>query len=390
MKKNVLIINHSLQQGGIVRSLITALEAIDPDRYNITLYVHRDQQELVSFLPDHLKLVVNHDTNHYFRHPRAVLLQAAQRLFSLLRDTKRYQKATEALNRCIHDQKILHPVKDYFYNSSVDIVISYCIDICTEIALTIPAEKHYVFFHSSNPDFHRDMTERCFPQYDKIVAVSPGVEAVLREGFPSMQEKIICISNYVNKKTLSASAREKTVFAEADERIRICSCGRLDPEKGFDLAVEAARILQSKHLDFVWYFVGDGSNRKQLETRLKAYTLQDRIVITGFLLNPYPYLGGCDIYVQPSYEEAQPLAVMEAMILGKAIVSTETVGGKTILENGKKGVLTPITAEGLADGIETLIRSPERRRSFENLYSDEDDLKAKQEYETAWDRLLSE
>ena len=120
------------------------------------------------------------------------------------------------------------------------------------------------------------------------------------------------------------------------------------------------------------------------------YHLNGHIVITGFMQNPYPYIAGCDIYVQPSYEEAQPLAVMEAAVLGKAIVSTETVGGKTILENGGKGVLTPITAEGLAEGILRLADDPALRRSYEDRYTREDDLRAQQAFAAAWDRLLSE
>ena len=67
MKKRILIINHSLQQGGIVRSLIAAFHVIDPHKYDITLYVHRDQPELASLVPQNVRVVVNHDTHHYYR-----------------------------------------------------------------------------------------------------------------------------------------------------------------------------------------------------------------------------------------------------------------------------------------------------------------------------------
>ncbi len=130
--------------------------------------------------------------------------------------------------------------------------------------------------------------------------------------------------------------------------------------------------------------------RQKLEKMISEYGLTTNIRITGFLENPYPYTLGCDIYVQPSYEEAQPLAVMEAQILGKPIVSTNTVGGKTILEDGKKGVLTDFTAESLADGILSLIGSPEKRAAFSNLFTAEDDRRNRTVYAEKWDALLSE
>ena len=52
-----------------------------------------------------------------------------------------------------------------------------------EMALLIDADRHYVFFHSEEADFHKDITTRSFPKYDKIVAVGPGVEILLRENF---------------------------------------------------------------------------------------------------------------------------------------------------------------------------------------------------------------
>ena len=390
MKKRILIINHSLQQGGIVRSLIAAFHVIDPHKYDITLYVHRDQPELASLVPQNVRVVVNHDTHHYYRRPKAVFLQILQKLLMLLRAKDLTKKITDKLNRLIHNYKIKHPQKDCFKKEHFDIVIAYSVDICTEIALNIPADRQYAFFHSSKIEFHRDMTERCFPQFDRIVAVSSGVEAVLNEGFPSLRDRTVCLSNFVDGETLRALSQETNVYKDYTTGFRICSCGRLSHEKGYDLAVEAAQILKNRNFDFVWYFVGDGSERGNIENRILELSLQDHIRITGYLLNPYPYVGGCDLYVQPSYEEAQPLSVLEARVLGKAIVSTDTVGGRTILENGKKGILTPISAKGLADGIETLLTDPERRRSFENLYTQEDNLREKQTYEAAWNRLLSE
>ena len=389
MKKKILIINHSLQQGGIVRSLISALSVIDSDKYDVTLYVHRDVPELKSLLPSYVKLVVNRDGNHYYRLPKAVALQAAGKVFTVLGDKKRAAKINDRLNAYVRSRKVLHPLRDYFRDESFDAVIAYSVDICTEIALTIPADRHYAFFHSSKADFHRDMTERCFPQFDRIIAVGGGVEAVLREGFPELDGKIVRLDNFTDAVELKRLSEEKSVYPAGHDKSVICSCGRLTKEKGFDLAVGAAAILKKRGIDFKWYFVGDGDDRGALEKSIADNGLNDDIAIIGYLLNPYPYMAGCDIYVQPSYEEAQPLAIMEAFMLGRAIVSTDTVGGRTILKDGELGVIAPVTAEGLADGVGKLLTDPEYRASLENKYGPADAERDRQRFSDAWEELLS-
>ncbi|MBQ6117705.1 MAG: glycosyltransferase, partial [Clostridia bacterium] len=148
--------------------------------------------------------------------------------------------------------------------------------------------------------------------------------------------------------------------------------------------------LKNRGVSFLWLLIGDGAQREQIERLTREKKVADKIYITGFLKNPFPYMNACDIYVQPSYEDSQPLALLEAQILGKPLVSTETVGGKTILENGKKGVLTPFTAAGLADGICSLLSDAERRASLANLFRPEDETRNKQAYVAGWEALLSE
>ena len=74
-------------------------------------------------------------------------------------------------------------------------------------------------------------------------------------------------------------------------------------------------IVKEKNIDFGWYFVGDGPERTKLENKITEYGLMNNIIITGMQENPYSYIGACDIYVQPSYEESFGLTIKEAQIL---------------------------------------------------------------------------
>ena len=99
----------------------------------------------------------------------------------------------------------------------------------------------------------------------------------------------------------------------------IVSVGRLSNEKGFDLAVEASKILKDKNINFRWYFIGDGNQREALEQKIKSYQLQNHVLLLGLKDNPYPYIKKAKIYAQTSRFEGKSIAIDEAKILRKPI-----------------------------------------------------------------------
>ena len=392
-KRKILFINDSAWSGsGVFRSLQQVLEHISYDKFDATLFVYVNgpvEQTMLSALPSAVKVVISEDKTHYYRFPDIAFLYVLSRIFSLLR----FQKGEEYLRRRTR-QRIRRKrnqllAKKYFKNTGFDVLVANTVPHCSEIGQFIRADKKYVVYHSSREQFFPSATKEALRRFNGMVAVSESVFALLARIYPDDANKLRLITNYVDAEKLREQAREYPLPEHTDIHV-ICTCGRFSKEKGFDLAAEAARILKEKGFDFIWYFVGDGGERQRIADMIEKWGLSDRIVLTGFLPNPHPYIGGCDIYVQPSREEAQPLAVMEARCLGRAIVCTETLGGETVLQNGEYGVLTSISAEGIASGVESLLASAERRAAFENLYTQEDYLREKHEYEEAWDRLLSE
>ena len=134
---------------------------------------------------------------------------------------------------------------------------------------------------------------------------------------------------------------------------KILSIGRLENVKGFDMAVEAAKILQDKKIDFEWLIIGEGSERKNLETLIGKYALNNKMKLLGLKDNPYPYLKGCDIVVQSSRFEGKSIALDEAKIFGKPIISTNY---PTVYDQLSKdeGMITEMNPEAIAEGISAL------------------------------------
>ena len=390
MKKKILFINPSLRQGGVEHSLVTTLKLLDPDKYDITLYVYNDMTDLMPEVPEYVRVIVRPDNTKYFRKPYSVLKYLQFRIYGLSGDKKKAESARGKMYAFIHRKKTEYPHKELFSRDHFDVIVSYSLHIGTEMGLKIDADRRYVMMHSSDPEYHREIIEGALDKYDKIIAVSESVAGVYREAYPSLADRIITIPNYVDaERTLRLADAEAELPIPDDAEWIIATCGRISHEKGFDLAVDAAAILKNRGVSFRWLFIGDGADREKIEKAVSDGRLEKEIMITGFQSNPFPYMKAAMIYVQPSYEEAQPLVLLEAMILGTPIVSTKTVGGRHILEDGKKGVLADFTAVSLAEGILSLTGSPEKRDAFSNLYSPDDNMRERQGYINRWESLLS-
>ena len=349
-KRKVLIAVHQLNLGGAQKALIAALDAIDYQENDVTLYVRKNRLDLLPQVnPNVSSVIVNEDRTKYYNRPYALLLEALIRAGKLLgRDTAalREKQLDYIVNRQ-YDSEQRHYFAD---NPHFDVAVAYLQGYTAGfVAKVIRADRKVLFFHNSTDSNHA-LHERILPQFETIVCVSPGAMQAVAGFYPAFADKMTVIENHVDAAQIRQQAEEYTpAFPEG--KTVLCSCGRLTKEKGFDLAVRAAALLRDKGLDFRWYFIGDGPERPKIEAMIAENRLTDRIEITGLQENPYPYYRHCDIYVQPSYEEAHSLSVIEAGILQKPIVSTATVGGKCLIDDGTDGLLAEIDPVPLADAI---------------------------------------
>ena len=75
MKKKLLIVAHHMTIGGVQKSLISALKALDYDKYDVTLYLRKNRTDLIPFIDERVNIIINKDPNRYYRKPSAILLQ---------------------------------------------------------------------------------------------------------------------------------------------------------------------------------------------------------------------------------------------------------------------------------------------------------------------------
>lgn len=80
----------------------------------------------------------------------------------------------------------------------------------------------------------------------------------------------------------------------------LVSIGRLNTQKGFDLAIQAAKIIEEKGVEFTWFIIGEGEDEQMLREQIKKERLDDSVKLVGIRKNPYPYIRYADVFVQPS------------------------------------------------------------------------------------------
>jgi len=387
-KNSILFVTNHLTIGGVQKSLVTALNSIDYSKHDVTLYVRKKRLALLPYINENVKVIINDDQTKYYRKFSSVMQIIVAFLWGLVKNDKQAEERINTLETAIKNQRMDYEKKHFFTHIKYDIAISYYSGYTAEFVLkNIQAKEKIVFYHSSTDEQH-DLHERLYPAFNKIVAVNSSVKDNLSKWYPHVAGKIAVIDNCIEYQEIRQKARETTITKQPGITM-LCSCGRLATVKGFNLAVEAASILKKRQVQLIWYFVGDGPERRVIEKAIVNKGLEKHIIITGMLDNPYPYIKACDIYVQPSYEEAFGLTITEAKILCRPVVSTSTVGAREQIVHRENGYLTDISSEGLASGIMQLITDEALRQKIVAFLRSVDYSQDYDAYKKQWAKLLA-
>src|SRR5690606_24582283 len=200
-----------------------------------------------------------------------------------------------------------------------------------------------------------------FEKLDKIFTVSPSCEQILNEEFPEFARKTSVMYNVVSTQLLRRMAAETV---EMEDSIKLVSVGRLHHQKGFDIAIDACRLLVDRGYDIRWYVLGEGSERQRLERLISENNLAEHCLLLGTRSNPYPYMANADIYVQPSRFEGKAISIDEAKILCKPIVVANFSTVRDQITHGVDGLISELDPIALADTIQMLVDDAALRDRF--------------------------
>jgi glycosyltransferase involved in cell wall biosynthesis len=196
---------------------------------------------------------------------------------------------------------------------------------------------------------------------DRVVAVSDGqAQRVRQAGVPSSRLTIIR-----NAARLAAFAGTNP---DCRNRLRnyfpsdlpishiILAAGRLSPEKGFGVLLNAMTEVLKVHSQAGLVVFGEGTERSLLEGQIRQLGLGQRVRLPGFTQELDSLFAGSDVVVLPSFTEGLPNVALEASAAGVPVVATAVGGTPEVVADGKTGFLVPSGQPGeLAQPLNRLL-----------------------------------
>lgn len=390
MKKKVLILSHALELGGAERSLIGLLDALDPEMWDVDLFLLRHAGELLSSVPEHITLLPEVKAYTVLARPMKqtlkeghLLLTGARALAKFFsRNYAKRHKHTESGVGLEYSHKFLCPfMPDIQPEKEYDLAISFLTPHYF-VAKKVKAKKKIAWIHTDYTvvQTNTDSEIKMWNMYDHIIPISDSVSDSFIKVFPSLKDKLIIVENILPSRFVRNSAEEQLSEIEMFKHgIALVSIGRFCYQKNFDNVPAICAQLVSLGLNVYWYLIGFGPDEELIRSKIAELNMQDRVIVLGKKSNPYPYIKACDLYVQPSRYEGKAVTVREAQMLCKPVVITDYPTAPSQLEDGVDGVIVPMDNKGCAKGIEELLRDKKRmnllsKNCIERDYSNSEEV----------------
>lgn len=203
---------------------------------------------------------------------------------------------------------------------------------------------------------------RAYARAAQIVAVSHGVAKDLMDTMGVDPGRIVAIPNPLDVarlRELAQQAPDHPWFTE--DMPVVLGVGRLVPQKGFDMLLDAAALVR-RQLAVRVVILGEGPQREKLVDQASRLGLAEVMSLPGFAANPYACMARAAVMVLPSHYEGLPNCLLEALACGCPVVATDSPGGTAeVLAQGALGRLVPVGDAGAtASAIMDAIRSGER------------------------------
>ena len=203
---------------------------------------------------------------------------------------------------------------------------------------------------------------------DRIVALTKGEKEDYQFYKIASEDKIAVINSGVELgkiKDLSLEERQnlKRQLGIPEKSFVVGTAGRLEPVKGPEFLMEAAKDILSNYPQTYFVFAGDGPLRKRLERKAYELGINTNMRFLGWRNDVTRVISIYDIFVFPSLNEGMGRVLVEAMALGKPVVASNVGGIPDLVTHGKTGFLVPPKNPGqLAKYIQILIEDEGKRK----------------------------
>lgn len=397
---------HYLEIGGAETALIGLLNALDPAKVDVDLFLHDHRGEMMEFIPSSVNVLPAIPSYTVLERPIKELVKrgfwgiALARMLAKLPSKWKYRRSGSDLPCAGEFHYMAAFTTPLLPMINPEVTYDLAISFLNPHQVTlkkVKAKKRIAWIHTDYTKIWVDAKAELpvWSGYDYIASISGDVTKTFLQIFPSLAPKIVEIENIlspqfvrqraelfdvkeelmriVNKsisggKTLALLSIGRFVEQKNFDNVpdickqvisimmQLLSVGRFTEAKNYDNVPDICRRLRAEKLDVKWFLIGFGGDEALIRQRIAEAGMQDHVIILGKRSNPYPYIKACDIYVQPSRYEGKSVTVREAQMLGKPVVVTDYPTAKSQIQHGVDGVIVPLDNEGCAKGLAEVIR----------------------------------
>lgn len=216
---------------------------------------------------------------------------------------------------------------------------------------------------------------RQFFKFDRILVISNKLKEEMQKLARNEKEKqaVVKIFNPIDSQdTLRKAEVEINDYPFSKDLPTFVTIGTVYPQKGYDRLLDVHKKLMDEGLKHQIIIIGDGFDFDNIQAKLNQLGLQETVKMLGFRSNPYPYLKKSDFYIMSSRHEGFPTIIAEALILNKPVVSTDVSGIKDLLQDGKLGLITPNSEDGIYEGMKQFLTKGELSKQYEKEIANTD------------------
>ena len=369
-KKKLLIVSGGMGIGGIERSLLGLLGALDYERYDVDLLLLSVKGELLPLIDKRCKLLPEIPQCAAMTEPIPVTLKkfpliAANRLWHKFIVKQKYgindSAAFELLSSYWKSCVKLMPSLEKEYDAAISFMWPH-----EYVAEKVKAEKKFAWVHTDYTVAAMDLEKdaKTWAVFDKIAGVSDDVCAAFKTVYPSLAGKLITVENILSPEFVRTQAQAETPEDMDMTCKAVVSVGRFCKAKAFELVPQYCRIMLDSGCNFKWYLIGYGGDEDLIKEQIKKYGVEDTLIILGKKTNPYPYMAACDVYAQPSRYEGKAVTVREAQILGKPVIITDFETAGSQVTDGFDGIICPMNPQSVADTVMKLLNDTQGCRQL--------------------------
>lgn len=365
MKRNVLFVVDEKRMGGVSVLLEDILNMINIKNYSIDVLVLHNNGSMLNNLPKDVNIIYGTSYFEAIDYTLKEVLKSGdfKRIYHKIKIILD-MKTGNIKNTIIRERKKI-------LNKNYDVEIAFK-DGFTALFTIFGNSKtkiHWLHYEykKTNPNAKYDkLFKRILPKFDKIIAVSEGVEQAFNKIY-HLENKTSIIPNLVNTDKIIKKSKEKSDVILSKSDINFVSVGRLHIQKGYDILIEVVHDLNKSNFlpkNFKLRIYGDGPEKFTLNSLIRKYHLEDKIYLLGKVMNPYKYVKNSDLFILPSRYEPFGLVIIESMTLGVPVLATENHATSKIIQNRKNGYITENSYQGIYEGLKYLLENFQELKKY--------------------------